>query len=94
VGCGSNSFSFRRPVQAPFWRSSKACSSFRFLALTYLRPWAEACFLVDLIEARSSILPIAQHTRVVCRAMGVFLCHDERRLDGDVGVSVTAALVS
>jgi hypothetical protein len=24
-----------------------------------------------LIEARSSILPIAQRTRVVCRAMGV-----------------------
>jgi hypothetical protein len=36
---------------------------------------AEACFLVDLIEARLSILPIAQHTRVVCRAMGsLILC--------------------
>ena len=80
VGCGSNSL-----LLATSSGSSLALDKawyFGFLALLNFglglgqlpcRP----------IEARSSILPIAQHTRVVCRAMGPFLfARDGRRLEG------------
>jgi hypothetical protein len=70
VGCGSNSYPSGDQFRLHSWRPSKAWS-FGFLALLNFGLGLRPRFLVDLIEARSSILPIAQRTRVVCRAMGV-----------------------